>query len=405
MSKYNSNALSIEGTKNILEQMKNCVFKIFSENEVKGTGFFCNIPYQDITIPVMITNYHIINLDYIKNYKNIKIILDDDKEERTIKINNKRLIYTNEEYDVTIIEIIPFKDRIFNFMELEEKIFENESNIIYNKEYIYTIHYPLLEKVFVSYGKINNIKEFNIIHDCFTDKFSFGAPICNILTNKIIGILKEESKSHNQNYGTFLKNPINDFINKNIKYIIKKKEKYNIFEFSDIINNKEDAVFILNELKKKINDFKMKMIYKATIQGDNGKNFKKFCNNKGPTITIIKSENNEIFGGFTKCNWTNENFIYGNDKDAFLFSITNKKIFDVIKPENAIINYRKGYVFACFGNTNKWDGIYLGDGFLNKKQCYCNPKKLTEIYNISEKQDLCSLDIFNSNEVEVYQIK
>ena len=170
---------------------------------------------------------------------------------KTIKINNKRLIYTNEEYDVTIIEIIPFKDRIFNFMELEEKIFENESNIIYNKEYIYTIHYPLLEKVFVSYGKINNIKEFNIIHDCYTDKFSFGAPICNILTNKIIGILKEESKSHNQNYGTFLKNPINDFINKNIKYIIKKKEKYNIFEFSDIINNKEDAVFILNELKKK----------------------------------------------------------------------------------------------------------------------------------------------------------
>ena len=55
-------------------------------------------------------------------------------------------------------------------------------------------------------------------------------------------------------------------------------------------------------------------------------------NNKGPTLTIIKSENDEIFGGFTKSNWNNENFAYGYDEDAFLYSITNKKIFDVIKP-------------------------------------------------------------------------
>ena len=62
----------------------------------------------------------------------------------------------------------------------------------------------------------------------------------------------------------------------------------------------------------------MKMIYQATKNEDKSEDFKKYCNNKGPTLTIIKSENNEIFGGFTKCNWTNENFAFSNDKDAFL---------------------------------------------------------------------------------------
>ena len=48
-------------------------------------------------------------------------------------------------------------------------------------------------------------------------------------------------------------------------------------------------------------------------------------NNKGPTLTIIKSENDEIFGGFTKSNWNNENFAYGYDEDAFYIRLQIKK--------------------------------------------------------------------------------
>ena len=147
----------------------------------------------------------------------------------------------------------------------------------------------------------------------------------------------------------------------------------------------------------------IKMIYQATIHGDNNENFKKYCNNKGPTLIIIKAENN-IFGGFTKCKWTDENFSFVNDKDAFLYSISNKKVFDIINPEKDITNYEKGYAFACFGNTKEWDGIYLFDDFLRYKQCYCNPKKITNIYDLKNEKDLCSLKIFMIKEMEVYQI-
>ena len=146
------------------------------------------------------------------------------------------------------------------------------------------------------------------------------------------------------------------------------------------------------------------MIYQATKHGDKGEDFKKYCNNKGSTLTVIKSQNDEIFGGFTKCNWTNENNTYSYDDCAFLYSIANKKTFNVIKPEKAIINYDIGYAFACFGNTNDWDGIYLFDEFLSDMQGYCNPKKLTEIYNLESEEDISSLGNFTVKEVEVFQI-
>ena len=42
--------LSIEGTKKILEQMQNCVCKIYNGEKGTGTGFFTKIPYKSILL-------------------------------------------------------------------------------------------------------------------------------------------------------------------------------------------------------------------------------------------------------------------------------------------------------------------------------------------------------------------
>ena len=367
--------VTIEGTEKILDQMKNCVFKIILENGVKGTGFFCNISYNNTFMPVMITNNHIIDSNYISNNKFIIITLNNDKDDKIIRLDNKRIIYTNKEYDVTIIEIKPKDDEINNYMELEDKIFKQESYLYYNQESVYNIHYSKGEKAAVSYGFINKINKSNIIYFCCIDQSLSGSPIISISNNKIIGIHKENSNKFNQNHGIFLKEPINDFINKHFSL------KNNYFKDSNIIKKEDEINFIISALKRKINFSNIKKLYSATIHGDTSEDFKKYCNNKGPTLIMIKSEKDEIFGGFTKSNWNNENFAFGYDNDAFLYSITNKKVFDVIKPEKAIVNYKIGYAFACFGNKNDWDGIYLCDNFLSESQCYCNPKKLTDIYN------------------------
>ncbi len=53
--------VSIKGTEIILDQMKTCICKILKDNGVKGTGFFCKIPYENNLLPVLITNNHVLN--------------------------------------------------------------------------------------------------------------------------------------------------------------------------------------------------------------------------------------------------------------------------------------------------------------------------------------------------------
>ena len=67
--------ITIEKTETILDQMKKCVCKVIG-NKI-GTGFFCKVLYQNELIPVMITNYHIIDDDFIENNKQIKISIND----------------------------------------------------------------------------------------------------------------------------------------------------------------------------------------------------------------------------------------------------------------------------------------------------------------------------------------
>ena len=65
----------------------------------------------------MITANHVIN-EKDKN-KVITIELNDDKEKKLLKIDNKRKMYTNEELDATIIEIKEI-DEINNYLELDD---------------------------------------------------------------------------------------------------------------------------------------------------------------------------------------------------------------------------------------------------------------------------------------------
>ena len=77
-------AVTIEGTKKILEQMEKCICKIYKNDGIKGTGFFCNINYGDKIIPVLMTNFHLIDNKYIEENTKIDISLNDDEEFKTI---------------------------------------------------------------------------------------------------------------------------------------------------------------------------------------------------------------------------------------------------------------------------------------------------------------------------------
>ena len=151
--------------------MKKNIIKISLNDGSKGTGFFCKIPFiNNNELKVLITNNHIINEEIIKENKKIQISINNDKEYKIIELENKK-IYTNKEYDITIIEINKEKEEINNYIELDKDIMEQEI-INLNKESIYILQNPNSldgQKAAVSYGIINNIDGNNIKHYCCTE--------------------------------------------------------------------------------------------------------------------------------------------------------------------------------------------------------------------------------------------
>ena len=136
-------SISLEGTEEIVKQMKNKVCKIYIGENIKGTGFFCKIPYFQINnflLPVLITTNHIINEQNIgKNKEVISLSINNNKEKKEIELDN-RIKYTSKEYNITIIEIKK-EDKIDNYLEYDEDIIDG-SNKSYIGESIYMLHYP-----------------------------------------------------------------------------------------------------------------------------------------------------------------------------------------------------------------------------------------------------------------------
>ncbi len=80
------------------------------------------------------------------------------------------------------------------------------------------------------------------------------------------------------------------------------------------------------------------------------------CLNKGPTLTVIQSENRRIFGGYTSKNWTKKegNYSYWGEPDekAWIFSFDHQSKLKVKqdKKGNAIANQYN--VLNIFGSGN-----------------------------------------------------
>ena len=162
------NVISYDCSKKIIAQMERNICKI-NIGKNQGTGFFCKIPFptEEKMLPVLMTNNHVINEDLL-NQVNAKIELDikEEDEVKIINLNNRKK-YTNEEYDITIIEIKP-QDNINNYLELDDTILndivkDKDKNKEYKNKTIYIIQYPEGE-LSVSYGILDCIykdKKYN----------------------------------------------------------------------------------------------------------------------------------------------------------------------------------------------------------------------------------------------------
>ena len=170
---------------------------------------------------------------------------------------------------------------------------------------------------------------------------------------------------------------------------------------SNIIKNLQDFQFVFDKIEqttsKKIKN--LELLYRASENKGSGNIFHEKCNGKTPTLTIIHSKNDYIFGGYTEISWSH----IGEDDNAFCYSINLKKIYPIKKGKRAIGgNPTHGPIF--YGDS--YNFIQIGqNAFLNDNKTHsCNKKSNYE--GVEKDFEISGgVEYFSVSDYEVFQIK
>ena len=430
------NPVSKDSHQKILFQMNNLFYKFNIKDEKRlGICMFLFIKYQKKNIPVLITNYELINEQYLLNNNCLDIFINNE----IINIELAETKYLNKDYNLTILEIKENKIDNINFIEINEPCKEKDSEFCYNNESIYSLFYNYdnnKSEIYAAYGIINYINKSEFLFKSNLDSITNISPIFNLSNNNLIGIYKNSSIYYNK--GIFLNMIISEFIKeyKNTKRLLQSsKNEINIIDIKINVNKNDinKKIFFsdyngTNLNLKKLNDNKTELY--INNKRYEYKNY--FIPEKCGEYYIklkFKSNLSDCSYMFYKCyNITSINFIYFNTKyitnmEGMFYDCTNLKSLNLFsfKTENAV---NMSYMFyrcynlyildlSSFDIKNVMNMNYMFDGCNNLKNLNSilpkfykqNPKMLSvrDIVKLLEKnsidsstlspKDLCGVNI------------
>ena len=325
-------------------------------------------------------------------------------EEKTFLIS---LSYNTEEIIFYLKNTLPFHydqfESKYNFTELKHinqffAQFQNMDNIA-------ALYSKLLknQKIKISENQNEITLSFaNIMEDMITlsikkkefrgdEKYNKLSEIVNSLINEVKELKDENSKMKEQlNELIKFKNETEE------KKKEKEKEKYHNLKNSSIITDRDKMKMISDWIKPNTKII-YNQIYKATRDGGTGQTFHAHCDYKGPTLTLIESKNNYIFGGYITISWDSpKEWTYkGGDNNAFIFSINNKKKYPIQDKSKVIYNHY--YYGPDFGSND----IYLyGTNFLENSDNQYGSYSYKAPPN-----EIAGGDKFGVKELEVYTVQ
>ena len=177
--------------------------------------------------------------------------------------------------------------------------------------------------------------------------------------------------------------------------IIRGKDR-KIFEnenelINKIITNKKEAKEFSQFLFK--NDIvQFNLLYQATRDGDKISDIAQKIKGYSPTVFLFRTKLGIKCGGYTQA-FLEMDSIYKFDSSAFLFNFSNKKIFRIKNPKEAMSCKTNEYI--CFGNIYNSD-YYIRDSFLT-----------TRVYEAKKKGSYYSknYEIQEQNESEIEELE
>lgn len=92
-------------------------------------------------------------------------------------------------------------------------------------------------------------------------------------------------------------------------------------------------------------------------------NFHEKCRGKGPSLSLFKVKHGPCVGGYTKAQWDDDaDECDGEDDQAFLFNLTQRKHFPVKTPEVAIKRLAGWGPYFGEGELGAWDEPFNNNG-------------------------------------------
>jgi hypothetical protein len=150
-------------------------------------------------------------------------------------------------------------------------------------------------------------------------------------------------------------------------------------------------------------DLKIKqenLLYRASKDGFGANNFHEKCDHKPNTLTIIKSENGNVFGGFTAQTWDGNARKY--DNAPFLFSLINNDKKPVKMDFATNGHYSILCKSACGPTFGAGHDLHICDKSNEVANSFSNPNSFLAGKTQSF---LAGSHKFKVKEIEVYSIK
>ena len=296
---------------------------------------------------------------------------------------DKKYIYSNAYSYEELIKICPLFNIEENIEGIDQLITESINNFGIN---LSSDEYDENKKILIIKISINSkIKEVKII----LKKIDLSEEeLISSLIDKVNNLLNERKEIYGVKTFNEVKKELDikkdklyiklDELEKRldkIKNIFNKLKETNLLANSNIIHDSEEVKLITDNIKnfkkkeeklrsnkantkknvaKKIfpnnDNMIFKLVYRASRDGDTAKEFHKRCDEIGSNITLIQTDKNIKFGGFTNYGWkvlkeagvfsSPEDGVEKQDYDSFCFSLTSKKIYFHNKD-------KEGAIFCC----------------------------------------------------------
>ena len=175
---------------------------------------------------------------------------------------------------------------------------------------------------------------------------------------------------------------------------------------SKIFKSEEEISFIKKNIENKVyknlnQNFTLKLLYRATRDGDKASTFHKNCDGICPLLVLVKTRKEIRFGGFTETYFESTKEYKGKrDDKAFIFSLDKLKCYNIEKGQNAILCF-KNYGPIFYGN--KYSNIFLSDNFFKTEGTVA--QKGDRFLTSEDFEINMGEQVFNTKQVEVFQVK